>query len=391
MIYLVVFILLLFLTIKFEFKRKIKFSNSWYNFVLVLFILIAGLRYKVGGDTLAYFHYYQTLPGWSNTSFSDVLNGKYSFLWNILATTCKSISDNFALLQFVQSAFVNFTLFWFIKKYTKFRFTSLLVYFLFVYLYFNMEIIRESIAISFFLLSYPFFEKKQWFKYYLLIIIAFLFHTSAVILFVFPLLSMFKFNNRNIIIITGISIVFIIFLFNVPELMNLLLFTETIEKKFDAYSEYALNINGKIIVFVSYVLLPIFIIKVYSKISVNKFLFRDLYMVYFTIAIIYVIFSGFSRFVNYVTPFMIVFFATTINEMNIYKKFEIKLRRIFVIGLFIIIFIPKYLYYSADTSKYYHNTTRFNRWYPYSSIFTKEEYHFREIIYIESMRESTNK
>lgn len=390
MIYLFIFLLLLFLTIKFEFKKRIKFSNRWYSFVLLLFILVAGLRYKVGGDTLAYFRYYQILPTWKHTSFFDLLNGRYSFFWNLLATTCKSIFKEFALLQVVQSTFVNVTLFWFIKKYTRFRFTALLSYFLIAYLYFNMEIMRESIAISFFLLSYPYFEKKSWFKYYLLVITAFLFHTSAVILLVFPLLGLFKFSKKNVIIISGILIVFIIFLINVPELMNLLLFTETIETKFDAYSEFALNLNGKIFVLFGYFFLPFYLLRIHWKLNHNSDLFQDLYVIYFTIIISYVFFSGFSRFVNYMTPFMIVYFATVTNEIYNNSRVSKDLRRIMVIALFIIVFIPKYIYYSTDTSRFYPNTTKFNLWYPYSSVYSKKEYRYREIIFIEGMRLKTN-
>lgn len=391
MIYLIVFLLLLILTLKYEFRSIPKFSNEWYNFVLIIFILVAGLRYKVGGDTLSYFDYYEGVKNWSNTDFSELMTGRYSFLWNVLATTCKTISNDFVVLQIVQAGFVNITIFWFIKKYSKFRFTSLILYFIFSYLYFNTEIMRESIAICFFLLAYPYFERKSWLKYYLIVTLAFLFHSSAVILFLFPILSIIKFNLKSLALTIVLLVFFIFILSKNPTLMDLLLFTDTISEKFNAYSEYALNINGKIVVFLSFIAFPYALFRINSKIKKEDGkLFENLYMVYFVIAMSYVAFSGFSRFVNYLTPFMIVYFAYTLNNIYISQKYK-NVKRPFILVIFILAFIPKYLYYTADMSRFYPDTRKYNLYHPYSSIISPEEYDFRRIIFSESMRESANK
>lgn len=376
--------------LKYEFRVTPKFSNKWYNFMLLLFILIAGLRYKVGGDTLSYFDHYTEVKTWFEINFSEFLMGRYSFFWNVLATTCKTISDDFYVLQIVQAAFVNFTIFWFIKKYSNFRFTSLLLYFLFSYLYFNTEIMRESIAVSFFLIAFPYFERKLWLKYYLIIIIAFLFHTSAVILFFFPLLSVVKFNLRNFTITTCFLVFIIFILVNNPSLMELLLFTDTIETKFNVYSEYALNINGKIFVFLSFMAIPYGLMRINDKI-INKDdkIFKSLYLVYFVIAMSYLAFSGFSRFINYLTPFMFVYFAYSLNNIYCSQRYR-QLRRFFVFIIFLIAFTPKFLYYTADKSRFYPETIKFSLYYPYSSVLSKKEYRFRRLIYSGSMRESAN-
>lgn len=391
MIYIVVLILLLLLTINYDFSRKRKFSNKWFNFILLIFILIAGFRYKVGGDTQAYYDYYETVKNWDETNISELLVGRFAFLWNVFATTCKSISEDFVVLQFVQAVFVNSTLFWFIKKYSKFRFTSLLIYYLFAYLYFNMEIMRESIAISFFLLAYPYFNRKSWVKYYLIAVVSFLFHTSAVIIFLFPLLRILRFNIRNLLIITALSISLIILLANSPELLNLLLFTETIESNFREYSKYAFNLNGKFFVLISYIGVPFALLLINRKVLKRRYaLFESLYFVYFTIAIIYLLFSGFSRFINYMTPFMVVYLADLLNNIFANRSYNETIKRLFIISLLFILFIPKLLYYSSDTSRFYPETTKYNLYYPYSSVFTKEEYDFRRIIFVEGLREAAN-
>lgn len=391
MIYLVTFILLLFLAINYDFGSKKKFSQGWYNFVLLLFIAIAGLRFKVGGDTLAYHQYFESVKALGSTNFSELLTGRYAFLWNVFAAVCKTISTDFVVLQLLQTVFINLILFWFIKKYSKFRFTTLLIYSIHAYLYFNMEIMRESVAICFFLLAYPYFERKSWVRYYALCLIAFLFHVSAIIVFVFPLLRFLKFSFRNLIVIAIFFIAVVILLASSNDLINLLLITETIEGKFNYYSEYALNFNGKLLAFISFIVIPLYLIRINDKVQIKKrLLFENVFIIYFMIAISYVIFSGFSRFLNYMTPFMMIYFADVLNNIYNYSHFR-KLKRLLVVSLFIITATPKYLYHNADMSRFYPGTVKFNLYYPYSSIFEKKEYSFRSIIFVENMRESATK
>lgn len=391
MIYFITFILLLLLAITYDFNKSKRFSSNWYNIVLIVFILIAGLRYKVGGDTQSYYEYYKSVTALSDTSFLDLSSGKFAIFWNILASSCKSISEDFVFLQIIHAIFINVTLFWFIKKYSAFKFTSLLFYFMFAFLYFNMEIMRESIAISFFLLAYPYFTKKKWLKYYILIFVAFLFHNSAIILFIFPLMSNLKYSKRNLLWITFCFLAFMLVLAKNPQLINILLVNETIEGKFNLYSEYVQNINGKILVFVSFIILPLYLIMINRRsLKDRRQLFENLYLIYFMLAILYLIISGFSRFINYLTPFMIVYFSYTIHNIYRLKKYQ-KIKRLTVIFIVFLVFYPKILYYTADTSRFYPETKKYNLYYPYSSIFYPEEYIFRSIIFQEGMRESTER
>ncbi len=390
MIYLIVLLILILLVINNEFKSVPKFSNKQYNFLLLIFILIAGFRYKVGGDSLSYFNYYETVSDWKHTSFLDLISGRFGFLWTVLATTCKSITEDFFMLQLLQSVIVNISVFWFIKKYAKFRYTSVLIYFVFQYFYFNMEIMREAIAISFFLLSYPFFLKRSWLKYYAIVFIAFLFHSSAVILFLYPFLSMFKFNWRGIFLLSLFISGFLLLIIRQPNIMDYLLFTETIGNKYNIYKEYTRNWNAKIFTFIAFILIPYYFLKWRNYVDSSYSLFSRLYSVYFITIICVLFFSGFSRFINYLSVFMIVFFADFLNQIYLHRNFR-KVKRILVLTLLLLMFMPKYLYYSSDTSKYYPNTNKINLWYPYSSIFFKTEYKYRMVIFSESMRDSAER
>ncbi|MFK2015199.1 EpsG family protein [Bacteroides fragilis] len=92
----------------------------------------------------------------------------------------------FFWLQLLQAFIVNSIVLSFIRKYTKYKYTALLLYVLTVYLHYNIEIMREAIAISFFLLSIKYYINKKWLKYYIVILGCILFHYSALFLLLLP-------------------------------------------------------------------------------------------------------------------------------------------------------------------------------------------------------------
>ena len=68
MIYFVVFILLLIPVVKYDWMAKTGGESKWYYLNLVVLILLAALRYRVGGDTLMYMSVYDSFPKWDVSS-----------------------------------------------------------------------------------------------------------------------------------------------------------------------------------------------------------------------------------------------------------------------------------------------------------------------------------
>ena len=63
MIYFVVLLLLLILTVRYDINGKTEYRDQWYNAVLVILILIAGLRFRLGVDTVNYIYmFYHDFP-----------------------------------------------------------------------------------------------------------------------------------------------------------------------------------------------------------------------------------------------------------------------------------------------------------------------------------------
>lgn len=386
MVYLVLFLYLVTLAVKFDFNKSSKVNrakgnaNSWYNFTLIVMIFVSGIRYKVGGDSISYYYFFNDIPYlWDLGKFSFVKT-QFDPLWILLSSTSKSLVDDFAFFQIVHAAIVNTVVFWFFKKYTTNRFTCVLIFFLIFYVYFNMEVMREALAICTFLLGYHTYRDQKWLKYYTYALVAFLFHSSAMILFILPLFRNIKIKPYTIAIWL---VVFVVMTF-IPDTFKLFLklfvFNDRISAKFNAYSNIKSNVNGMLYLFGLYFLIPASLAYYNEKRLKSHPKFKELYFAYFLIAILTVAFSGFNRFINYMTPFMAVYFADLLNRIYQYHYY-LQTRNAIISFVIALAFVPKLMYYFSDTSSIVYGTHRYDMWYPYHTIFDKEENYKREALY----------
>ena len=108
MIYLLVFIYLILTAVYFENGKtaSIKNGRNYYIIECLVLVLLFGLRYRIGGDSIRYEEAFDTMPKLSNIEFDFFTLAKYQPLWLLLNSLIKSISDSFVVLQIVQSLFV---------------------------------------------------------------------------------------------------------------------------------------------------------------------------------------------------------------------------------------------------------------------------------------------
>lgn len=163
-----------------------------------MFFLIAALRYNIGGDPVNFSYNWHKYP----IMFSDGWYEQYKHLkvgrtfiyryqpgWVYFAMLVRAINPSFVTLQIVLSLILNIAVFRTIKKYSKYSFLSLFVYYLtFTFFLFEFEVLRESLAVSIFLLfGFDNWLKKKWVKYLIAVTLAYLIHPSALLMYVFPL------------------------------------------------------------------------------------------------------------------------------------------------------------------------------------------------------------
>lgn len=380
MIYVIVFFILLLLSIRFDFLGQRGLSKFWYAMAFIILVCLAGFRYKVGGDTIMYFYSFENIPKLGDLFTLDFNTAREDPFWLVLASIAKTISDDFTILQFFQSIIINVILFNFFSKYTPYKFTAVLMYYLFFYIYFNMEILREAIAVCFFLLAYSSLQKEKMIGYYLLCTVAFLFHSSAIITFIFPLFRNQKLNTKTVtLLILSLLLVMGSVFFGV-DIIGVLLFNQRIADKFEAYKNLTPSFLGFSYYFLMYTVWPYLIYRWLKK--NEKLKFNELIVIYFAVAIIVSFFTGFARFINYFTPFMLISFVDYLHMIFRSKRYR-QLREPVIIVVFLISLFPKIMYYTTDTSYLIKGTRKYDLVFPYISVFDKSENYQKERIVIE--------
>lgn len=330
--------------------------------ILIYATLLFGLRFRVGIDTLNYMANYQYVPDFDNLNIDQIFDYRFEPLYVVLNSLCKSISPDFYVFQLLHSLILNLCVVVFFYKNTTNPFVGLFFYFFITGLYFNMEVLRESLAVGIFLLNFRNLLKHNWFKYYLLVCVSILFHYSAFILLFFPLALKLKFNVKYILF----SLLYLLVLSPLVNYLIPFVTIDSIVSRLSMYMEYAeggrLNINWVIYSFVRLVLFPIFIILLNRRFNVKNEIFEPFICLHILLGIGCIFFQLiFDRFSNYTIVLFIAYLSIFLSSKSV--------KRTIVSAVFCV----SVLVYS----QYY--VERYVRWIPYYSIFNPTRDNYREL------------
>jgi hypothetical protein len=373
MIYIAIIVYLFFTSIHFDFFKGRIGRRMTYIVSCIILILLAGLRYRVGGDTLNYMFVHDEMPSLSSLfQYGNTTDREYG--WVFLVGLSKLLGEEFYFVQFFVAIIVNVLMFKFFYLNTKFYHTAAFVYTVFFYFYLNFEILRESIPIVIFCIyGYKLLIQKKQIKYYLLCGCLLLFHVSAVILFFIPYLLRFsKIVDgkvlKTMVLLLGIYILgFVIQPYIAPYLLALS-FSSIMESKIQFYTDYNLTLTGIIFGSFVYIIIPIFI----YKHTGNRYV-----LIYAILGSLVSYFNIFARFLNYLWPFYILALVFFIFNTTSHLKQAHGLR---VIVFLLIMFIMNFEKFSLVDKE--NNIRWYSRWYPYISIFEEEEDSEREYLWI---------
>lgn len=199
MIYFVILLIIMFCVWHFDMRKSVKWKDAGYWGIFVIFFLVSALRYKIGADTRVYMRTWEFYPDiWEFHWIDDIAIFQNSSLeverfqpgWIIFCMLMKGICSSYFFMQAVSALIFNAGLFHCVKRYSKYPFITLMMFFIsFKFLEFEFEILREAVATGVFLLiAFDAWVEKKWTRYYIGTALAFLLHNSAVLMFALPLL-----------------------------------------------------------------------------------------------------------------------------------------------------------------------------------------------------------
>lgn len=326
--------------------------------ICIYLSFLAGLRYKLGEDTFMYLSEYNKITPLDQLKPIDFQRSRYAPGFIILFSFFKIWSPEMVYFQLFEAFVVNGIVFYFFYKNCKNIYFAGLLYYIFLYYLFCFQELREALAVSVFLLAWPFFKNGKWLWWYLLSLLAFSFHLSAIILFMLPAIclpgirNLFTYGNkRTPLIIIAIVVITAVVYQKFFVYIQLFSISDKMQERAEAYSGHDLGgaiSNVKIIVstLIEYAVYPLFVLyllynrKKQRKKSFNKLdalVLINIYVVFFSI---FIIVGGRLR--NYFFPFAILLLSDFI-----FSQVRIKGRKyVFNIAMWFIFFAPMFLLHS---------------------------------------------
>lgn len=381
MIYIIVLFLLLCLSLRYDINGKTKYRDECYLIMLVVFILIAGLRWRLMVDTPNYIYkFYHWTPTLDKFSFADYPIGKDP-LYVLLNSIVKTLGGRFYVVQLIEASFVNILVFNYIKRYSKYLFTCLFFYAITNYMGLCMETMRASFSIVICLYANDYILNKKWVKGYLLFILALMFHAQTILMFVLPLFFSLRLNKIGVICLIGAFVIGLLLHTILEDYVSLLEMGDAIDNKVSDYaeSENFGGVRGGIGFLIAFKL-PSLIYPLISLIFLKKWMpnskllkLEPFVMLGVAFAIVRLNFEIAYRYANYFGVINVIFYSEFfIKIIHRAKKVDLRVACLRAI----IYFFP--FFFLVGLAKY----VRLPTFYPYSSVIERKIDRNRESRYM---------
>lgn len=357
MIYFVSIFSLVFLLSFTDFSKK--FSNLGTNISIVLLSMLAGFRNVGGKDFETYRFLYDT-----GLSIGDTEIG-----YNFLNTLFHNIGISYNIFLFIISLFSIFVLVKALQKISVYPQLSLLLYIGTYFFFYDMVLNRQMIAISLLLWVMFFWEKNKIYSISLLIL-AFLFHKSIIIVFPFLLIFEFAKNKKYkwmFLFVLGIILALVI---TPKDLLDIIITNSfTVNNRLSGYilqqENSLIAYNVEIFEYIKLIIMIFIVIPVWKQLYANKKTL--IWLFFYFVGAIFLLWSSkyeiMSRLYIYFDLSFIVLFAycleAYIHRFSLSDK-QFKFCIYFIVGILAIIsvcyraynfgdFLSEYQFYFMET------------------------------------------
>lgn len=279
-----------------QFRVRSKDLRPFFYLMVLSIVLIGGLRFEVGADWFSYNRLFSTTE-----DFSDIIDSREEKLFMLILYVSKSIYNNYSFFVFIVffiSFFVKLKL---MNKYSSDVYLSLIVYLSAIFLIYDLNGIRQGMAMALTLFSIPFILRRRLWYFIVVVFIASTFHTSAIIFLPFYWIANLRISRNTILyIVLGavlLSVPLRMLVLNNP-LMSYLLTLERLSH-YDSYvqdSETNTSVSIASIAVFQRVLVFIIVLINYNKLQSGTELKRLLLNGYAASIVLFLLFSFSAEF-----------------------------------------------------------------------------------------------
>lgn len=326
-------------------EEKIRKRNKWFLIIACAeLIILAGIRgYSVGADTSVYlsaFEYYKALPK------TEILTAKLVYPYDFesgyffLTKLCALLGGSKTAFLFLIAVLIYIPIFIAIYKRSTDPYISVLTYFAFGYFSYSLGIFRQMIALSIVICGIQYIKDRKFFKYLLLIIIAMMFHSTAVLALVIYFLYPLSWKINTIIFISTSAISLVLGNYIVKIMIIIM-------PKYSGYTSGSLKQGGSYLMLILF--LMIFIVqyllsRLKSPTEYDKIMFDAMGMTLLIQSLGYSL-NIFGRSISYFSVYLIFLVP------NLMERFMGKCRSVIRFGT--IVFLLALIVYNLSASLYY--------------------------------------
>lgn len=182
-----------------------------YILLVIVLTLFAGLRTSYN-DTFAYMRGFRNAPNLVTLiSTPDSLKLFENPLFHLMESAIRTLTDNPQWLIFISSVVTQTCFIRFFKRYSENFLFSIFLYFTLGTFVFTLAALKQVLAMAMLTLAFPHLEKQQWGRFYLLVFIAMLFHTYAMVFAVLPLFRAKPWSVFTFVFIVALAVVMLNF------------------------------------------------------------------------------------------------------------------------------------------------------------------------------------
>lgn len=246
-----------------ELKIEKKLPNAFFGALILLSLMsIYALRWKTGTDFSNYYDFYFK---YGKMNIAELIGTRDWGFYALTSTIYKFWPENFIFYNYVLAALTYIPIVRIYIKYScNFTFTIILYITMMTY-YGPYNGVRQGIAASICFFAYPLLYDKKYIKYFLYILLAYLFHSTSLLMIPLMFVVTRKAWSRRVMITLAVACISVIFL---PNIWNYIInFLEIIgqEKMASDYQIFNYSDDGVNILRIAVALIPTIISFIFYK------------------------------------------------------------------------------------------------------------------------------